>query len=76
MFSDRNLTLIGSSFNSFEIIILLNSILIFHGGSITDVVTKTMVDKGQIAAVGKELLNAPKFLHSNNIIIRGSKRES
>lgn len=34
-----------------------------EGGNLTDVVVKTELDEGQIAAVLKECLNALQFLH-------------
>lgn len=34
-----------------------------EGGNLTDVVVKTELDEGQIAAILKECLNALQFLH-------------
>ena len=43
-------------------------ISMLKGASLTDVVTKTCMDEGQIAAVCRECLQALEFLHDNNVI--------
>ncbi|EJD75075.1 STE/STE20/PAKA protein kinase [Loa loa] len=47
-----------------------------EGGNLTDVVVKTELDEGQIAAILKECLNALQFLHSHSIIHRDIKSDN
>uniref|UniRef100_A0A1I8BCP6 non-specific serine/threonine protein kinase n=1 Tax=Meloidogyne hapla TaxID=6305 RepID=A0A1I8BCP6_MELHA len=47
-----------------------------EGGNLTDVVVKTELDEGQIAAVLKECLLALNFLHKHSIIHRDIKSDN
>lgn len=47
-----------------------------EGGNLTDVVVKTELDEGQIAAVLKECLKALNFLHSHSIVHRDIKSDN
>ncbi|WKX97719.1 hypothetical protein Q1695_013414 [Nippostrongylus brasiliensis] len=47
-----------------------------EGGNLTDVVVKTELDEGQIAAVLKECVKALHFLHSHSIVHRDIKSDN
>lgn len=57
---------------------LLHSVVMeyMNGGQLTQIVERTVLDEGQMAAVTKECLEALQFLHNKNIIHRDVKSDN
>ena len=51
-------------------------IMEYLSGALTDVVMKTVLDEGQMAAIAKECLSALHYLHSKFIIHRDLKSDN